>query len=100
MALHDGGNPPCGPERTRQAGESYLSAVAFPAWLSLFGSRPNFHLSSARQDREWLEWTDEGRHHGLAAFAVDKNGLVSKDPIKAIPRKRPGHVSARQWGRC
>mgnify|MGYP007012348520 CR=1 FL=1 len=43
---------------------------------------------------------DAGRHHGLAAFQVDAEGLVSKEPIKAIPRKRPGHVSARQWGRA
>ena len=82
------------------AGGSYLSAVAFPAWISLFGPRPNFHISSARQDREWLEWTDAGRHHGLAAFQVDAEGLVSKEPLKTIPRKRPGHVSARQWRRC
>ena len=85
---------------TAHAGGSYLSAVAFPAWISLFGPRPNFHISTSRQDREWLEWTDEGRHHGLAAFAVGKkSGLVSREPIKTIPRKRPGHVSARQWGR-
>ena len=76
------------------AGGSYLSAVAFPAWISLFSPRPNFHISSARQDREWLEWTDEGRHHGLAAFHVDADGLVSKDPIKA----RKPWVSSRQWG--
>jgi len=84
---------------TAHAGGSYLSAVAFPAWISLFGPRPNYHISSGRQDREWLEWEDEGRHHGLAAFAIDAEGLVSKEPIKAIPRKRPGHVSARQWRR-
>jgi len=81
------------------AGESYLLSVAFPAWISAFGPRPNFHISSARQDREWLEWTDEGRHHGLAAFQVDAEGLVSKEPIKTIPRRKPW-VSARQWGRC
>lgn len=94
--MPDGGNPLCGPERTQQAGESYLQNVAFPAWISLFGPRPNFHISSARQAREWLEWTDEGRHHGLAAFAIDADGLVNREPIKATPRKRPGHVSARQ----
>lgn len=84
---------------TAHAGGSYLSAVAFPAWISLFSPRPNFILSSGGRKNEWLEWTDEGRHHGLAAFAVDAEGLVSKEPIKAIPRKRPGHVSARQWRR-
>ena len=78
------------------AGESYLQNVAFPAWLSVFGPRPNFKIDS-RQAREWLEWTDEGRHHGLAAFHVDADGLVSKDPIKAIPRRKPW-VSSRQWG--
>jgi hypothetical protein len=81
------------------AGESYLQNVAFPAWISLFVPRPSFILSLNRQEKKWLEWTDEGRHHGLAAFAVDAEGLVSKEPIKAIPRKRPGHVSARQWRR-
>lgn len=86
-------------QSTAHAGESYLKNVVFPAWISAFGPRPNFILSSGRQDREWLEWTDEGRHHGLAAFAVDAEGLVSKEPIKTIPRKRPGHVSARQWVR-
>ncbi len=82
---------------TAHAGGSYLADIAFPAWISLFVPRPNFHVSSARQDREWLEWTDEGRHHGLAAFAVDAEGLVSKEPIKAIPRRKPW-VSSRQWG--
>lgn len=77
---------------TAHAGGSYLSAVAFPAWISLFGPRPNFHISSARYDREWLEWED----HGLAAFAVDKSGLVSREPIKAIPRRKPW-TSSRQW---
>jgi len=81
------------------AGESFLQNVAFPAWISLFGPRPNFVISSGRPKDAWLEWTDAGRHHGLAAFRVDKDGLVSKEPIKTIPRKRPGHVSARQWGR-
>lgn len=81
------------------AGESYLQNVAFPAWISLFVPRPSFILSLNRQEKKWLEWTDEGRHHGLAAFAVGAEGLVSKEPIKAIPRKRPGHVSARQWRR-
>lgn len=95
--MPDGGNPPCGPERTQQAGESYLKNMAFPAWISLFSPRPNFHLSSGRQDREWLEWTDGGRHHGLAAFQVDNDGLVSEEPIKAIPRRKPW-VSSRQWG--
>ena len=90
---------PSGPSAAH-AGESYLQNVALPAWISLFGPRPNFIISTDRRKNEWLEWTDEGRRHGLAAFAVDKNGLVSKDPIKTIPRKRPGHVSARQWGRC
>ena len=80
--------------------ESYLKNVAFPAWISIFGPRPNFVISSGRRKNEWLEWVDEGRHHGLAAFAVDAEGLVSEEPIKAIPRKRPGHVSARQWRRC
>jgi len=92
--------PSCGPERTQQAGGSYLSAVAFPAWISLFSPRPNFHISTGRRKNEWLEWVDEGRHHGLAAFAVDADGLVSEDPIKTIPRKKPKAVSARQWGRC
>jgi len=82
------------------AGVSYLSAVALPAWMSLFGPRPNFHVSSTRRDEKWLEWVDEGQHHGLAAFQVDAEGLVSEEPRKAIPRKRPGHASARQWGRC
>jgi len=81
-------------------GGSYLSAVAFPAWISMFGPRPNFIISSGRRKNEWLEWVDEGRRHGLAAFAVDVDGLVSKEPLKTIPRKRPGHVSARQWRRC
>jgi len=92
--------PSCGPERIQQAGGSYLSAVAFPAWISMFGPRPNFIISSGGRKNEWLEWTDGGRHHGLAAFAVDVDGLVSKEPLKTIPRKRPGHVSARQWRRC
>ena len=87
-------------QSTAHAGESYLKNVAFPAWISLFGPRPNYHLSTCRQGREWLEWTEGGRHHGLAAFQVDADGLVSEEPIKAIPRKRPGHASARQWGRC
>ena len=82
------------------AGGSYLSAVAFPAWISLFGPRPNFHISIRRDDRAWLEWVDGERHHGLAAFRVDAEGMVSKEPLKTIPRKRPGHVSARQWRRC
>jgi hypothetical protein len=82
------------------AGGSYLSAVAFPAWISMFGPRPNFIISSGGRKNEWLEWTDGGRHHGLAAFAVDAEGLVSKEPIKAIPRRKPKAVSARQWGRC
>lgn len=82
--------------RAAHAGVSYLSAVAFPSWLSLFGPRPNFHISTARHDREWLEWEDGGRHHGLAAFAVDKSGLVNKDPVKAIPRRKPWQ-STRQW---
>ena len=82
------------------AGVSYLSAVVFPAWISLFSPRPDFHLSTTREEKKWLEWTDEGRHHGLAAFAVDADGLVSKEPIKAIPRRKPKAVSARQWGRC
>lgn len=64
------------------AGGSYLLSVAFPAWISAFGPRPNFKIDS-KQSREWLEWTDEGRHHGLAAFQVDAEG----------------HVSARQWRR-
>ena len=83
---------------TAQAGESYLKNVAFPAWISLFVPRPSFILSLNRQEKKWLEWTDEGRHHGLAAFQVDADGLVSREPIKTIPRKRPGHVSSRQWG--
>ncbi|MFZ3112412.1 hypothetical protein [Methanothrix sp.] len=83
---------------TAHAGGSYLSAVAFPAWISLFVPRPNFHISSTLQDREWLEWTDEGRYHGLAAFQVDAEGMVSEEPIKAIPRRKPW-VSSRQWGR-
>jgi len=82
------------------AGESYLQNVAFPAWISLFVPRPSFILSSGGRKNEWLEWTDGGRHHGLAAFAVDADGLVSKEPIKAIPRRKPKAVSARQWGRC
>jgi hypothetical protein len=82
------------------AGVGYLSAVVFPAWISLFSPRPDFHLSTTREEKKWLEWADEGRHHGLAAFHVDADGLVSKEPIKTIPRKRPGHVSSRQWGRC
>jgi hypothetical protein len=85
---------------TAHAGESYLQNTAFPAWISLFSPRPNFILSSGGRKNEWLEWTDEGRHHGLAAFAVDVDGLVSREPIKTIPRKRPGHVSDRQWRRC
>jgi hypothetical protein len=96
MALPDGIETSSG-QSTAHACGSYLSAVAFPAWISLFGPRPNFHISSARQAREWLEWTDDGRHHGLAAFQVDEDGLVAKDPIKAIPRRRPW-VSSRQWG--
>jgi len=84
---------------TAQAGGSYLQNTAFPAWISLFGPRPNFQLSTRRQDRKWFEWTDEGRHHGLAAFRVDAEGMVSKEPIKAIPRRKPW-VSSRQWGRC
>lgn len=79
------------------AGGSYLSAVAFPAWISLFSPRPNFILSSGRRKNEWLEWEDKGRHHGLAAFAVDAEGIVSKEPIKAIPRRKPW-VSSRQGG--
>lgn len=78
------------------AGVSYLSAVVFPAWISLFSPRPDFHLSTTREEKKWLEWTDEGRHHGLAAFAVDADGLVSKEPIKTIPRRKPWQ-SARQW---
>jgi len=81
------------------AGESYLQNVAFPAWISLFVPRPSFILSLNRQEKKWLEWTDEGRHHGLAAFRVDAEGLVSKDPIKTIPRKKPKAVSGRQWRR-
>ena len=81
------------------AGESYLQNVAFPAWISLFVPRPSFILSLNRQEKKWLEWTDEGRHHGLAAFAVDADGLVSKEPTKTIPRRKPWQ-SARQWGRC
>ena len=79
------------------AGESYLSAVAFPAWISLFSPRPNFIICSGRRKNEWLEWVDEGRRHGLAAFQVDAEGMVSKEPIKAIPRRKPW-VSSRQWG--
>ena len=79
------------------AGESYLKNVVFPAWISAFGPRPSFILSLNRQEKKWLEWTDGGRHHGLAAFAVDVDGLVSKEPIKAIPRRKPW-VSSRQWG--
>lgn len=97
--MSDGSETSSGPW-TAHTGGSYLSAVAFPAWISLFGPRPNFHISSARQDREWLEWTDEGRHHGLAAFQVEKNGLVCRDPIKTIPRGKPCQVSRRQWGRA
>jgi len=81
---------------TAHAGGSYLSAVAFPAWISIFGPRPNYHISSGRQDREWLPWDDEGRHHGLAVFTVDKSGLVSREPTKAIPRRKPWQ-SSRQW---
>jgi len=80
------------------AGESYLQNVAFPAWISLFVPRPSFILSLNRQEKKWLEWTDEGRHHGLAAFRVDAEGMVSKEPIKAIPRRRKPWVSSRQWG--
>lgn len=98
IAVHKAVSSSSGPW-TAHAGGSYLSAVAFPAWISLFGPRPNFQLSIRREDHKWLEWTDEGRHHGLAAFKVDTDGLVSREPIKTIPRKRPGHVSARQWGR-
>ena len=87
-------------QSTAHAGESYLQNVAFPAWISLFVPRPSFILSSGGRKNEWLEWTDGGRHHGLAAFAVDAEGLVSKEPIKAIPRRKPKAVSARQWGRC
>ena len=82
---------------TAHAGESYLQNVAFPAWISLFVPRPSFILSLNRQEKKWLEWTDEGRHHGLAAFRVDAEGMVSKEPIKAIPRRKPW-VSSRQWG--
>lgn len=81
------------------ASESYLQNTAFPAWISLFGPRPNFQLSTRRQDRKWFEWTDEGRHHGLAAFAIDADGLASKEPTKTIPRRKPW-VSSRQWGRA
>jgi hypothetical protein len=93
----DRSRPSSGPSAAH-AGESYLQNTAFPTWISLFGPRPNFHLSLTRQEKKWLEWMEEGRHHGLAAFAIDADGLVNKDPIKTIPRKRPGHVSARQWG--
>ena len=87
-----------GRQSTAHAGESYLQNVAFPAWISLFVPRPSFILSSGGRKNEWLEWTDGGRHHGLAAFQVDAEGLVSKEPIKAIPRRKPW-VSSRQWGR-
>jgi len=82
------------------AGGSYLSAVAFPAWISLFSPRPNFYISNARQDREWLEWVDEGLHHGLARFAIGPGGLIDEDPVQAAPRKKPCQVSERQWRRC
>ncbi len=79
------------------AGESYLQNVAFPAWISLFGPRPNYHISSGRQDRDWLPWEDEGRHHGLAAFTVEKSGLGAREPTKAIPRRKPWQSSSGQW---
>lgn len=81
---------------TAQAGESYLQNTAFPAWISLFGPRPNFQISLAGREKKWLEWEEGGRHHGLAAFQVDADGLVSKEPIKTIPRRKP-RQSARQW---
>lgn len=95
--MPDSSRPSGGPWAAH-AGGSYLKNIAFTAWISLFGPRPNFHISSARYDRVWLEWEDEGLRHGLAAFHVDNTGLVSKDPVKTIPRKRPCQVSARQWG--
>ncbi len=86
---------------TAQASGCYLSAVALPAWLSLFGPRPNFHISISRDDRAWLEWTDEGRQHGLAAFRVEAGGLVAELPVKvSFTRAKPCQVSTRQWGRA
>ena len=64
-----------------------------------FGPRPNFQISLAGREKKWLEWEEGGRHHGLAAFQVDADGLVSKEPTKTIPRRKPWQ-SARQWGRC
>lgn len=95
--MDDAGKPSSAPWGT-QTGGSYLSVAM--RWLALFGPRPAFIFSTCRRDTEWLEWSEEGRHHGLARFAVGPDGLIDEEPVQAAPRKKPCQVSGRQWGRC
>jgi hypothetical protein len=78
-----------------QSGGSYLS---FPlGWLALFGPRPSLPISAPRKERDWQQWDVGETHHGMAVFYVAPDGKIDKEPIKAIPRKKPCQVSSRQW---
>ena len=82
-----------GPGAAHSSG-CYLN-IAY-AFLAIAGPRPGFFFSTSRQERKWLEWTIEGRHRGLAKFAISSDGTVEEEPINA--RIRPKSISSRQWG--
>ena len=81
-----------------QAGGSYLSIAM--AWLAIPGPRPGFVFSTGRRETKWLEWTEDGRLHGLAKFSIGPNGLIDEEPIKAKARKKPCWTSSKQWRRA
>ena len=93
--MPDAGRTPGAPW-SAQSGGSYLS-IGF-GWLSLFGPRPSFVFDTRRADREWLEWTEDNRHHGLARFAVEADGTIADVPIlPAIPERKKPWGSSRQF---
>ena len=94
--MGDTGKPTSAPW-VAQPGGSYLS-LAY-GFLALFGPRPAFIFSTRRAENAWLEWTESGRHHGLARFAIQDDGTVVDVPIlQAVPeRKKKCWTSSRQF---
>jgi len=93
--LGDTGKPTSGLWVADPGGSFLFIAYGF---LALFGPRPAFIFSTRRAKNTWLEWSESGRHHGLARFAVEADGTIADVPIlQAVPERKKPWVSSRQF---
>lgn len=62
---------------------------------------PSIGGGKVERQPAYLPWKTNGLEHGIRPHLVRENGeIVEMLDLRVKERKKPKHVSSRQWGRC